>query len=181
VDVAVVVPLKDFSRAKLRLRSDEQLDATALAEQLARGVVVASRPRTVVVVTEDPGIVDFATKENVEVLLSSATDLNGAVQFAYATLTERFDALYVVHGDLRFPEGLGTFEPPAPVTLYADHRHDGTNVLVLPTGLDFHFAYGPGSLRRHVLEAERLGLNYEVVRESSWAFDVDEPGDLKSP
>jgi 2-phospho-L-lactate guanylyltransferase len=175
---AIVVPLKRFDRAKERLRRDAELDVTTLAEDLARGVLSSSRPRTVIVVSEDPDVTRFATSHGAEVWLSSASNLNEAVQGAYDGLVERFDQLIVVHGDLRFPKGLGTFDTLPGITFFADHHGAGTNVMVIPTGLDFHFAYGAESLQRHIEEAERLNVNYRVVTTSPWRFDVDEPSDL---
>jgi 2-phospho-L-lactate guanylyltransferase len=52
-------------------------------------------------------------------------------------------------------------------------------VLSVPVGVPFRFAYGPGSFRRHVAEAERLGLHVRVVRDPDLAFDVDVPDDLE--
>ncbi|HEV3268196.1 MAG TPA: hypothetical protein VGZ68_07325 [Acidimicrobiales bacterium] len=175
---AIVVPLKRFDRAKERLRRDADLDVATIAEDLARGVLASSRPRSVVVVSEDPEVTRFALSLGAEVWTSSATTLNDAVQGAYDGLAVRFDQLIIVHGDLRFPEGLGTFETSHGLTFFADHHGSGTNVMVIPTGLEFHFAYGTDSLRRHVNEAERLHVPYRVVTTSQWRFDVDEPGDL---
>ena len=152
-----------------------------IAEDLARGVLSSCPPRTVIVVSEDPAVAHFATSLGVEVWTSAASNLNDAVQGAYEGLRKRFDRLIVVHGDLRYPEGLGSFEPEPGITLFADHHGVGTNVLVLPTGLDFHFAYGADSLRRHVDEAERLHVSYRVDTQSPWRFDVDEPSDLNDP
>jgi 2-phospho-L-lactate guanylyltransferase len=58
------------------------------------------------------------------------------------------------------------------------HRDDGTPVLSVPTEAPFEFAYGPGSFRRHVGIARRLGLGVRVVRDPNLAFDVDVPEDL---
>ncbi len=60
------------------------------------------------------------------------------------------------------------------------HRDDGTPVLSVPTDVDFHFAYGPRSFRRHAAEARRLGLGVRVVRDRDLGFDVDVPDDLVS-
>ena len=174
---AIVVPLKRFDRAKERLRRDAELDVATIAEDLARGVLTSSRPRTIIVVSEDPDVTRFAESQGAEVWASTASNLNDAVQGAYTGLSDRFDRLIIVHGDLRHPEGLGTFEPLPGVTFFADHHGSGTNVLVIPTGLDFHFAYGTDSLRRHVDEAQRLNATYHVVTTSPWRFDVDEPSD----
>jgi 2-phospho-L-lactate guanylyltransferase len=177
----VVVPIKQFDVAKERLRLSNVPDVTLLARELAANVVKASSPRHVVVVSESADVWHFAEELGVEVLRSMTTGLNEAVQWSYETLAPRFDRLIVAHGDLRFPSGLGTFVPEPGITFVADHLGEGTNVLVVPTNLDFHFYYGPGSLERHVKEAKRLEVDYRVIRDSPWRFDVDEASDLKEP
>jgi 2-phospho-L-lactate guanylyltransferase len=178
MNTAVVVPLKRFDRAKSRLRQHRDLDVTAIVEELARGVITSARPRPVIIVSEDEELTPFASSLGVELLLSSSTTLNEAIQTAYQSLGDRFDQLIVAHGDLRSPDGLGSFELEPGITLFADHHGDGTNVMVVPTNLTFRFAYGPGSLGRHVEEARRLGVAHRVDRASPWRFDVDEPEDL---
>ena len=61
------------------------------------------------------------------------------------------------------------------IALVPCHRDDGTPVLAVPTDAPFGFAYGPGSFRRHVAEARRLGFGLRVVRDRALAFDVDSP------
>jgi 2-phospho-L-lactate guanylyltransferase len=178
---AVVIPLKRFDLAKYRLRRDDDLDVTSIARELARGVIQASAPRPAIVVSEDPTVAAFATSLGAEVWHSDVTGLNQAVQGAYRGLEGRFERLIVAHGDLRLPDGLGLVEVATGLTLYADHHGTGTNVLVIPTGLDFRFAYGARSLARHIEEAERLALTYRVITDSPWRFDVDERSDLEGP
>ncbi len=178
MNTAVVVPLKRFDHAKSRLRHNRELDVTAIVEELARGVILSARPRPVIIVSEDDELAPFAAAFGVELLRSTSTGLNQALQAAYASLGDRFDALIIAHGDLRFPEGLGSFEPEPGITLFADHHGEGTNVMALPVDLDFHFAYGPGSLQRHAREARRLGIEHRIDLASPWRFDVDEPEDL---
>ncbi len=177
---AFIVPLKRFDIAKDRLRSAGTTDVTALAEELALGVLRSCAPRPVIVLSESDEISAFARQNYAEVWFSGAEDLNQAVQGAYEGLRERFDRLFIAHGDLRIPYGLGQFEPDSQVTIVTDHHQQGTNVLVVPTGLAFRFAYGADSARRHQQEAERLGLTCRLVTDSPWRFDVDEPGDLES-
>lgn len=178
---AYVVPLKSFDEAKGRLRSRGVEGVTSLARELALGVVRACRPGHVIVLSESPAVTAFAQEEGIEVFESEATSLNEAVQSAYDALGARFDRLIVVHGDLREPAGLGTFNPEPGVTIVTDHLARGTNVLVVPTGRGFHFAYGEDSAVRHVDEAKRLGEPWRLVTDSPWGFDVDEPGDLDLP
>lgn len=180
MSTAVVVPLKRFDRAKSRLRHNRDLDVTAIVEELARGVIVSAQPLPVVIVSEDEELAAFAASLNVELMLTSSTTLNEALQTAYRSLSHRYDRFIIAHGDLRSPDGLSDFEPEPGITLFADHHGEGTNVMVIPAHLDFHFAYGPGSLRRHLEEARRLGIAHRIDLTSPWRFDIDEPDDLTS-
>ena len=175
---AFVLPLKRFDLAKERLRTNDVDDVTGLAQRLATQVILSCRPRHTIVLSESDAITAFAAALGCEVLQSDAAGLNDAVQRAYGALQGRFARLIIVHGDLRDPEGLGEFEPDDDITIVTDHHGLGTNVMALPTGLDFLFAYGANSAALHQREAERLGRRVTVVTDSPWRFDVDEPDDL---
>ena len=158
----VIIPVKSFSLAKGRLRQHlGEEAATALARSLATAVVTAAHPRSVVVVTNDHDVSEWAVSLGARVVLQHAEGLNAGVHEAYQTVSSGTDAI---------DDG---------ITLFSDHHGTGTNVLALPSGLDFVFHYGPDSLRRHVAEAERLQLKFSVVSDSPWAFDIDEVEDLR--
>ena len=175
---AFVVPLKDFDLAKEQLRAGGATDVTGLARSLAVNVLAHCAPRHVIVLSESAEITRFAHEQGVEVRESRAASLNEAVQEAYGALESRYERLLIVHGDLRSPEGLGSFTPGPGITIVTDHHGRGTNLLVLPTGLDYHFAYGADSALKHRREAERLGVRVTLVTDSPWGFDIDEPEDL---
>ena len=177
-DDVVLVPLKRFDLAKKRLRRSGAVDSTSIARDLAIAVIAACRPRRIVVVGESPQLGEFASELGVEYFDSGADDLNGAVQLAYRRLAWSDQRVFVVHGDLRDPQGLGLFEPDEGVTIVTDHHGTGTTVLVVPGGLDFLFCYGPDSARRHQREAIRLGVRLRIINDSPWAWDVDEVDDL---
>ena len=104
--------------------------------------------------------------------------LNGAVRAGVDRLGHAGARwVTVAHGDLPRAHGLGDLAPFEGVTLVPDRRDDGTNVLRLPTGVDFHFAYGPGSFRAHRAEST-VGLPVRVLREPNLAYDVDWPADV---
>jgi 2-phospho-L-lactate/phosphoenolpyruvate guanylyltransferase len=176
--LAVLIPLKRVADAKQRLRDGGVRDVDALVLHLARGVIEASSPRPVVVVTEDDDVAVFASSLGAAIVRTNATTLSDAVHDAYTTLASRYQRLVIVHADLAAPEGIGDFVPVEGITMVADHHGEGTTVLSLDTGLDFHFAYGAHSLARHIEEARRLHVNYSVITESTWSRDVDEPGDV---
>ncbi|NNN01719.1 MAG: hypothetical protein HKL86_07815 [Acidimicrobiaceae bacterium] len=177
-DVVILVPLKRFDIAKLRLRESGVAAATEIARALAAQVLEASHPRHVIVIGESEEIAAFAHDHGAESFESRATDLNDAVTRAYRFAGERFEYVIIAHGDLREPTGLGTFAPSEGVTIFSDHHGTGTNVLILPTELDFHFAYGVQSARHHLREAHRLHLTTTLVTDSPWRFDIDESDDL---
>ena len=175
----VIIPLKSFTVAKGRLRTHLGSEAaTALAQTLAAGVVSAARPRHTLVVTDDDAVADWANALGVEIFRPSAPGLNVAVQEAYESLKGREIQAVITHGDLAQPHGLGSFVADDGITLYSDHHGVGTNVLVLPSGLDFTFRYGPHSLQLHREEASRLHLPCTIVKDSPWAYDIDEVSDL---
>ncbi len=175
---AYLIPLKRFDLAKDRLRVNNAASVTELAQQLATHVIANCAPRHTIVLSESDEISQFASAQGCEVLRSDAKHLNDAVQRAYGALQSRFERLIIVHGDLRHPEGLGNFEPGEGITIVTDHHGLGTNVMALPTGLNFHFSYGANSAWLHRREAERLGTPVALVTDSPWRFDVDEPDDL---
>lgn len=176
--LAFVIPLKRFDLAKERLRVSNVDSVTELAQHLATRVIASCAPRPRIVLSESDEISAFALALGCDVLRTDASDLNDAVQRAYGALESRFERLVIVHGDLRDPQGLGTYEPGEGITIVTDHHAKGTNVLTLPTGIDFHFSYGANSAALHRVEAERLGCRVTTVTDSPWRFDVDEPDDL---
>jgi len=161
---AVLIPVKAFDQAKRRLGvtlSDPE--RIALVRSMASNVVAACTPLPVAVVCDDDEVAAWATG------LGATVDRLAAAGVAWVT---------VAHGDLPRASGLGTLAPFDGVTLIPDRHDDGTNVLRLPAGSDFRFAYGPGSFRAHRAEAVRLGLPVRVLRVPTLAYDVDWPADL---
>ena len=178
IDEIFVVPIKRFDVAKERLRRGGITGVEVLARSLAEGVLLHRAPRHVVVLSESPEVSTFARDLGADVLESAAAGLNEAVQSAYVELGRTYRRLVIVHGDLQHPEGLGAFAPAEGVTVVTDHLGQGTNVLVVPTGVEFTFRYGPHSAQLHEAEALRLGLACQLITDSPWRYDVDEPSDL---
>jgi 2-phospho-L-lactate guanylyltransferase len=179
----VVVPVKSFRRAKLRLAP--ALDAEArrrLAQHMASVVVAAAAPLPVTVVCDDDEVAAWAHGQGAEVVWAPGQGLDEAVATGVRHLAGRNVARAVVaHGDLPLARGLPRLAGGKGVTLVPDRREDGTNVVAVPAAAGFRFAYGRGSFARHVAEAHRLGLPLRVVRAPALAWDVDVPADLELP
>lgn len=182
---AVLVPVKRFSDAKLRLAPALSPERRAeLARTMAERVVASAGGLPVAVVCDDRDVAAWARSLGALVIWEPGRGLNGAVEEGVARLAAAGVQFVVVAAgdlplasDLRWvterwsPDGLA-------VTIVPDRRHDGTNVIAVPTRPTFGFSYGPGSYARHLGEAQRLGLPVRVIHDSPLAWDVDLPADL---
>lgn len=183
---AVVVPVKAFHAAKRRLAPALDPAARAeLARQMASHVVAAAAPLAVTVVCDDDDVAAWARAAGVTVAWTPGLGLDGAVSAGVeAVAGAGATRVVVAHADLplaRDLAGLAGAGDPAGVILVPDRWDDGTNVIVIPAGCGFRFAYGPGSYVRHRVEAERLGLPVRTVHDPRLGWDVDLPTDLDLP
>ena len=180
---AVLVPVKAFAAAKVRLKAAlSPAERAGLARRMADRVVSAAAPLPVAVVCDDPGVRAWADAAGARVLWRPGLGLNGAVQSGIEALAEAgFARVVVAHGDLPLAERFDWVADFDGVTLVPDRRDDGTNVACVPVDVGFRFAYGGGSFRRHAAEARRLGLPLRVVRDPVLGWDVDLPADLAHP
>jgi len=176
----VVIPVKAFSNAKMRLASVLRPEQrAALAREMAEHVISASRPLPVIVVCDDLEVAAWAENLGARALLEPGLGLNGAVGTAVAQLgAEGFERLVVAHADLPLATNLARLAEIDGIALVPDRHLDGTNVISLPAQCGFGFSYGPGSFLRHQDEARRTGLPWRVVHDPALAWDVDFPGDM---
>lgn len=176
----VLMPMKGFADGKARLAP--RLDSNGRAElsrMMASRVLEAAVPLPVAVVCDDPEVAAWAVENGAMALPEPGRGLNGAVEAGVARLEALGAAeVLVAHADLPMARGLARLAGFDGLTLVPDRRDDGTNVVCLPAGVGFRFAYGSGSFDRHCAEAERLGLPYRVVRQPDLAWDVDVPSDI---
>lgn len=181
--ITVVVPVKDFSRAKVRLAPElDPSERAALARRMATVVVAAAAPLPVCVVCDSDDVRTWAEEQGARVIWTPGLGLNGAVQAGVEQLaTESVDVAVIAHGDLPLATHLEWVGATPGVTIVPDRRLDGTNVLAVPTGIGFRFAYGPGSFAAHRAEATRLGQQVRIVNDSRLSWDVDLPADLTLP
>jgi 2-phospho-L-lactate guanylyltransferase len=176
----VVVPVKAFAHAKMRLAPvlgpQQRAD---LARKMAEHVLAAADPLPVVVVCDDEEVALWAQGRGARPLREPGLGLNGAVNAAVAQLSaEGYQRLVVAHADLPLAHNLPRLAEVKGIALVPDRREEGTNVISLPAGCGFRFAYGPGSFERHRQEALRTGLTCRVIHDPGLAWDVDFPSDM---
>lgn len=146
---------------------------------MATTVLAAAAPLDTWVVCDDDLVADWAEANGAGIIWRPDRGLNGAVADGVDLLAAQgYGQVIVAHGDLPLATELAPVADFDGVTLVPDRRDDGTNVLAIPTGCGFHFAYGAGSFELHRAEAERLGLPVRILRDAALAWDVDLPDDL---
>lgn len=181
----MLVPVKSFARAKVRLAGVLDDDArAALARSMAEHVLAAAAPLPVWCVCDDPAVRDWALEHGAQVEWTPGLGLNGAVQ--QATERRRLDGVtrvVVAHADLPFADGLAALADAAAdeLVIVPDRRGRGSNVVSVPTGVGFEFHYGEDSFSAHLDQARRCGLAVRVEELEHLGWDVDEPDDLASP
>jgi 2-phospho-L-lactate guanylyltransferase len=183
VPAAVVVPVKAFTQAKVRLApSLEPATRAELARAMAARVLRAARPLPVVVVCDDEEVRAWAARQGAEVLWTPGLGLNGAVEAGVEHVAgQGAERAVVAHADLPLATELAWLAHFDGVTLVPDRHHDGTNVACVPTHAGFRFAYGTGSFDRHRSEAIRVGQAARLLPDDALGWDVDVPADLDLP
>lgn len=183
VQAAVVIPVKAFHAAKLRLAPALSPDERAvLAQQMAARVVASAGDLPVAVVCDDPMVRAWALSLGATVRWTPGLGLDGAVQAGVAAAAaDGADRIVVAHADLPLAVGFDHVVGIDGVVIVPDRHGDGTNVITVPANSGFRFAYGPDSFTRHRAEAGRLGLTVEVRTDEALGWDVDVPSDLLLP
>ena len=180
--VAVVIPIKAFEQAKDRLSSVLGTDQRALlARTTALGVLESVRGASVFVVCDNLEVSLWATSHGATVVSQSSAGLNAAIQEGISAAHE-YERVMIVHSDLPLPsrlrELLGSSVASNTVTIVPDRHQDGTNVLIIPSGVGFTCHYGAKSFAAHMTEATKLGLAIEIIEDNELALDIDTPDDL---
>ena len=180
-----LIAIKERSRCKTRLA---QALAPSARIQLVRSMLAAvlsaaggaQTVRQIIVVSPERDSVPA----QVPVLADTGECLNGALTQAHRVLRE-FGCREVVILPADLPnitaaeiDGLVRAGRRGGVAIAPDTAGAGTNALCLASPHPFRFQFGLGSRWLHFKEAEREGLNPQVVCLPGLEFDVDAPADL---
>ncbi|MCU1371265.1 MAG: hypothetical protein JWO77_2459 [Ilumatobacteraceae bacterium] len=183
MQAAVVIPVKAFHAAKLRLAPAlSPASRAVLAREMATRVVRAAGALPVLVVCDDEDVRSWAVEVGATAHWTPGLGLIGAVEAGVdAAAADGADRVLVAHADLPLATGLDHVVGTAGVLIVPDRWNDGTNVIAVPATAGFRFAYGPGSAQRHQAEARRLGLPVQIIDDQVLGWDVDHPADLQLP
>ena len=187
----LLIPVKDLSLAKQRLATlMTQAERTRLAGALLeRTLAVAAGARgadRVAVVTLYPPAIALAERYGMEVIVeqeqiseSASVDFGAreaAGRGASAVLRLPIDLPLVTAADI---DEIFDADRPAPSVVIVPSRDGtGTNALLRRPPDLFASHFGPGSLARHLAEAERTGAGCRILHLPRIALDIDDPEDL---
>lgn len=184
----VIVPQHALSAAKSRLcrvlSARERADVSlALLRHVCTVLRAIADVEAIVVMTPDPEARAQAARWGVPTRPDPRPEFNRALSEAIAETAGRAHAVVVVAADLPLlrPADVAALLAAGArgrLVLAPSKEGTGTNAVVVPPGLRFHAAYGPGSLAAHRRAARALGTEALEVRRPGLAFDLDTESDL---
>jgi 2-phospho-L-lactate guanylyltransferase len=191
--IIAVVPIRSLRHGKTRLspvlgNEARQTLLRGIAARVVTAAVDSSAVESVLIVSPDTETLAWATELGPAVVALpqplERPGLNGAIDAGRRwTLDNNASAVVSLFADLPLivPDDIrGLAARSEPVVLGPDRRGEGTNALLLRLagrGSEFSFAFGAGSLAKHLEEARRLGLNASLHDAPGIAFDLDTPDD----
>src|ERR687898_935036 len=130
---AVVVPVKSFTEAKVRLAGALDADQrAALAREMASVVLAAAAPLPAIVVCDEDAVRDWAERAGARVVWCPGRGLNGAVADGVEALgADGVEVAVVAHADLPLAIRLDWVGDFRGVTVVPDRRLDGSNALAI--------------------------------------------------
>ncbi len=187
-----IIPVKSLDHTKSRLANILSLaERGRLTETLLRRTLqqLESVPllEETAVISLDPTVADIARAYGRRCVAEPVgSGLNGAVATGYALATANGAShLLVLPSDLPFLNRIeldmllaaaAAVSPPT-LLICGDQRQQGTNGMIVPTGLGFQFRYGRHSFQHHQQEATRLGLPCKTLQLPGFQFDLDSEQD----
>jgi 2-phospho-L-lactate/phosphoenolpyruvate guanylyltransferase len=191
--IVAVVPVRSLRHGKTRLSpvlDNEAREALlrGIADRVVTAAIDSGPIETVLVVSPDAETLAWAAGMGPTVVAVPQPEyrlgLNGAIDAGRAWAVDRgASAVISLFADLPLIVAAdigGLLARMEPVVLGPDRRGEGTNALLLRfvgRGPEFTFAFGEGSMAKHLAEARRLGLSVGVHDAPGIAFDLDTPDD----
>lgn len=185
-----IIPQRGLATGKARLadvlgaRERRALNARLLKRALAAVADSQVGLARVVVASAGEDTLEFARAAGAWALADPpGARLNEALENARDLVRERgANSILVMSADLPHATRAAVAHlrravPEGGAAIVADKHGTGTNALLLPASLPVSFAFGPGSLARHVEAVDALGVRALVWRDPALALDIDLPGE----
>ena len=188
--IAVIIPVKTFSKAKTRLDlSPHQVEELCIVmlEEILHTLSISSQIEKTIMVTREEKAIEIGKKFNTITIIDEKEEsVNGAVALADNYLLENnYDASIVFPQDIPFIKTqdidfmLNYKMHPNFAIIVPSRRFDGTNALArMPIDL-MKTHYDEDSYKIHMNTAKEHTLNVAMVFVKRIMWDVDNAEDLK--
>ena len=186
-----IVPVKDLSRAKERLSPVlSQSDRTKLANIMLEDVLTAVKGSKLLtklfVVTSDGLAIDLASSLDIEVIKEAKQESESSSIDYSSNVCKDLGAgsVLVIPGDVPLirPEDVDYIlerEKPRPSAILVPARDGlGTNAILRRPPDAFPSRFGYDSFNKHIEEAKKRGIEFDIYHLPRIALDIDEPKDL---
>lgn len=186
-----IVPVKDMSRAKERLSPVlSQSDRTKLANIMLEDVLTAVKGSKLLtklfVVTSDVLAIDLASRLDIEVITEAKQKSESSSIDYSSNVCKNLGAgsVLVIPGDVPLirPEDVDYIlerEKPRPSAILVPARDGlGTNAILRRPPDAFPSRFGYDSFNKHIEEAKKRGIEFDIYNLPRIALDIDEPKDL---
>ncbi len=188
--IAVIIPVKTFSRAKSRLDLPQKVRSSLcelMLDELLHTLSMSPLIERTITVTGDPAAGRIAEKYGSVVIPDrEESGVNEAVSLADDHVRENgIGATIVLPQDIPFTKTqdidflLRVQIPPNFVTVVPSRRFDGTNALVRMPHDIMGTSYDQDSYRSHVEAARRHTRNWSVLFVRRMMVDIDDVEDLR--
>jgi 2-phospho-L-lactate guanylyltransferase len=144
---------------------EEEAQSVGLNLAVTRGTAVAAESGASAVLIL-PVDLPFMTAADVDLLLNSGLEMMDGGQES-AGYAESHDA----NGSA------GSHEPWPMMVICSDEEGEGSNALFIHPAQPFTFQFGPGSLHKHIQEAEKQGMIVNIISTPGLSFDIDNESD----
>lgn len=186
-----IVPVKDMSRAKERLSPVlSQSDRTKLAYTMLEDVLTALKGSKLLtklfVVTSDGLAIELASSLDIEVIREAKQESESSSIDYSSNVCKDLGAgsVLVIPGDVPLitPEDVDYIlerEKPYPSAILVPTRDGlGTNAILRRPPDAFPSRFGYDSFNKHIEEAKKRGVGFDIYHMPRIALDIDEPKDL---
>lgn len=190
MQVAAVIPVKTFSRAKTRLGLPQEKTEELCKAMLEKVLSATSRCDLIhktLVVTKDEAALNIAKRYNaIEIADGSENGVNHAVALAEKYMLEHgFDTSIVLPQDIPLirPEDIALLmsfqKRPQSMIVVPSRKFDGTNALVRNPVNVVETHYDEDSYKIHLTTAKSRNIHTSFALISRIMWDVDDMSDLR--
>lgn len=186
-----LVPVKDLGKAKERLspilsKSERTMIAHAMLEDVLSALKGSKFLTKSFVVTLDSDAIELANKLEIEIILETKQESESdSVDFSSKECKEMgAESVLVIPGDapLITPEDIDFIlkrEKPSPSAILVPSRDElGTNAILRKPPDIFPSRFGYDSFRKHIDEAKKRDIEFDIYDLPRIGLDIDEPKDL---